>query len=395
MTNSQAESLLRLVGSSFSHLDLNLIDIVRRTESPNAAEKAAEEGEYSLSIVKEMRQLAIIKRDQPAIFDELIPHLTSSLGGKGSSQRIFTCQWHAGEVVPGQEFGLEGTVKVSRHPLLPPLFWGYEIFDSSNRLLFSPDPSVQLKRLVPDPWSDGGPDYLTCLFTSGSKSLPVGLSLKGERRPCGFAERELVFCKKFGDTEVSWKHTIPESKEGGNELFEVYFSHHSSRISGESIHLRPLTTAEKPILAAYFQEDPWGLFISSKFFYPVGGGTGLFEVVTCYTLSSPWSRQDSKSFTAFKVDQFSFSKESWYKFNAYSGEKVFVKFQLLDGALRDSTQYETKPLGEMMEEIISGSPSTLNCSDVFWKLFGFKRDKYQIGIYGEFGALGYNKKEAA
>ena len=56
-------------------------------------------------------------------------------------------------------------------------------------------------------------------------------------------------------------------------------------------------------------------------------------------------------------------------------------------------EYEDRPLEECINEIMNESPDMIDCGKIFWHLFGFKnRELANFGIYGKYGALGFEKK---
>ena len=183
---------------------------------------------------------------------------------------------------------------------------------------------------------------------------------------------------------MSWQRVVGKDKE--KEYFQVGFSNRSQ----DMLHLRKLTSAEKEFMKAYHE---FGLFLSSKFFYPSEDKSWLAETVICYPIDSPWQLTPEKFYVS-KAHDISFGQAAWQKFDGYHQRgDVFVTCNLIDRRLPER-EYSNHSIEHNIATVSSGSPGRLSWK-IFESLFGLQRMGSFAGqLYGEYGALRIEKKKS-
>ena len=333
-----------------------LLHIAESSGSPSIAEKTAEDKEYPLPLVREIRLLAVLKRDHPQVFSKATEGKLKS--SKDDFRRIFPCY-----IKDYHDFNIQGELHIMLHPFLPPIFWDYEICHADGEPIFSCDVSTPL----PYETEKHG---VECTLSASSKSLPVGLTIKA-RKGYGYEnDRQLTFERKLEGWSIKWARVIPRQPKDKDfspiESYERITSWNNRGSWGDCVILRNLC-----------------LFLISSFCYPAGINSSLlFRVQTLYNFHSlSLSKENFDEYGCSKVEELPLPAEIPMWFNTLKSNKILLSMLFFDEEIshhRDSQE----PIQEHIGKIIENTPGYIDGLKTLWNYFGFKNTEPRIYNHG-------------
>lgn len=346
----------------------HLLYIAETSDSPSTAEKIALDEEYPLSLVKETRLLAVLKRDHPQAFNAIAKNKIRT--DKDYPTRIFPCY-----IKNREEFDISGELHITPHSFLPPLFWDYQIYLEDGDLLFSCDASISL----PHTTEKYG---VECILSVGSKSLPVGLNIKAEKNYGYGNDRQLTFERKLENWNIKWVREIPRQRQKDEKDFKPVNSYErmvfwNDRRQDDRIILRNLGQAEKKLYGADFIKNPYYLFLASFFHYPAGINSSLlFKIQVVYDFGDLYAR-NFNDYSCGKIKEFPLPAKPPMWFNMLENNEILISTHFFDEN-NNSFAYSEKPIQQHIGEIVENTPSYINGLAALWNYFSFKNTEPYI-----------------
>lgn len=340
-------------------------------QSPTETEKIVLDNEYNLNLVRETRYLAILKRDFPHVFEDCTKNIDISLAREKT--RIFPCFYGFYNSAGESDATNHGKLVVTPHPFLPPVFWGYDFYDSDGEIKFSTNPDTVLPQKV------AGSDGLYCHLAVGSHSLPVDLIL---RFPfSSYAnQRELAFERRLQSSQFRWQRVIPLSEKLSDNTrhLESYgrtaYKENGSNNFAEVTFRRLLPKEIDLLVGGNFQPKKlFGLFLESW----------ISELLVRFKFSSlykfhtdPYEWTDpieNEPVVVSRVNEFRFP-DSWP--GLQQSNQVLIschpKGELFDDYLsRQSFQ-------EHLQEVLQGTPNHIKALGTLRNYFSFKNTSLHI-----------------
>ena len=350
--------------------DDRLVTIVQITESPSQADRMALELEYPLSLVGEVRHLAVLKRDYSDIFSHDFgdaPQVEPSLTNPKEILCYFGRYSFGGPRV--HDPTEQGVLVFRPHPFLPPLFWDYEIKDEEGKTLFSTAPHINESFTGYGNDNDG----VRIQLTAGTNSLPIGLVINFESDiDVGVS---LTFKVSKGEAASRWHRFVPMEKSRKSESFNWEhipgrrFANHDS-----SVLLRKLSSNELEVL---FGEK--SLRLGGEYILTVEHCLGcsvndkdmVFELTAHYQFKSPWYKE---------WPEYIYCKKLFAPGSRESGNMpLFRPFNTLISCIPGNGSGITvcdEPLEASVQDFIDGTPKEIDGLATMRKFFSFKKSVF-------------------
>jgi len=353
--------------------DDRLVSIVRIAESPSQAERMALELEHPLSLVKEVRHLAVLKRDYSDDFWQSIDTTFTTLTTELSLTDPKEIPCYFGRYSFGgprvQDPTEQGVLVFRPHPFLPPLFWDYEIKDEEGKTLFSTAPYID-----EDFMGCGKYDGVRIQLTAGTNSLPIGLVINIESSiNVGVS---LIFGVNKGEAASRWHRFVPMKKSGKSESFDWEcipghrFVNHDS-----SVLLRKLSPNELEVLFGEKEFRLGGEYVLTVEHHlgcSVNDKDMVFELTAHYKFESPWYKEWPEHNHCRKLFV-SGSRESG---NMPLCRPFNVLISCMLGNGRGITVCD-EPLEASVQDFIDGTPKEINGLATIRKFFSFKKSVFE------------------
>lgn len=356
-----------------------LVTIAKIADNPSQAERMALELNYPLFLVKEVRHLAVLKRDYSDVFRHDfgdVPQVEPSLTDPKEIPCYFGRYRHGW---PGAQDDLteQGVLVFRPHPFLPPLFWDYEIKDEEGKTLFSTAPHID-EDFIGCGMSDG----VRIQLTAGTNSLPIGLVINFEYDiDVGVL---LTFEVSKGEAASRWHRFVPMEKSKKSESFDwEYIPGRRSVNHNSSVLLRKLSPNE---LEALFGEKKlrfggeYVLTVLHRLGCSVNDKDMVFELTAHYQFESPWHKkwpEHNHCRKLFVPDYHSGNMPLFRPINVliscipWNGNGITVR---------------DEPLEASVQDFIDGTPNRIDGLATMKNFFGFKKnviDSYNSVLYTE------------
>lgn len=342
---------------------------VKTGQSPSEAEKIALDNEYNLNLVRETRYLAILKRDFPQIFEDCTKNIDTSLAREKT--RIFPCFYGFYSSAGESDATNHGKLVVTPHHFLPPVFWGYDFYDSDGEIKFSTNPDAILPHKT-----DGSIGFYSHLAV-GSRSLPVDLVLRFTFS-YGDNQRELVFERRLQSGQFRWRRIIPEKWSDNTRCLESYertaYKKNGSNNFAE-ITFRRLLPKEIDLLGGVnFQPKKlFGLFLESW----ISELSVRFKFSSLYKFNTDpyeWTDPVKNEPMVSKVEEFGFPHDSWPGLQRSKQVLIscYPKEELSDDYLSGQS------FQEHLQEVLQGTPNYIKALETLRNYFSFKNTSLYV-----------------
>ncbi|MBI2023128.1 hypothetical protein HYT01_01005 [Candidatus Giovannonibacteria bacterium] len=374
MEHSQAELLRKL---SKIYDEPELISIVNLCGTPSLAEEIAERLEYPTSLLRETRYAGILKKDFPEIYAKTVQKIMPLCFNMNKKDRTktkhFSCNWTSREKT--NEFELAGTMLITPHAFLPPVFWDYELFfEKNNELVFSSKTAIPAHKRTD----------VRCIFTEGSRSIPVGLLLV-----CNKHSNEFTFRRTIKDDETYWwSRTNPVGNRLTLGLKGEIFGAGIEKKSYNNVHrqvtLRTLGDTEKKLL------EPWDttylprcviyhLVLEEQLWYPDGQGGSLRYSLEMRYKPHADNLQEKKDTLASRV--IFHMPFNHYAYNTGPDYKILTSVFQIDRAPEPTSNREK--FADRVAKMLKGTPEQIEFLPTLQNFFSFKRNSDFFEIYNE------------
>ena len=367
------EELLKKLNKLYEEPEL--LAIVNQGDSPSEIEAVAEKNEYPLSLVREARYAGILKRDHVAAYENafkksktLSAREISSLVNKARlSTKQFACNWGSQE--RSNEFPQSGIMAVTPHQFLPPLFWDYELRNEEEVLVFSS------KTAIPEHQRTN----IRCLFTEGSRSIPVGMLLICEKHGDKFRFRRVI----EDDTVFWWDRVNPVGARLNHcqgEFFSAGTEEKRHCNVDQQISLRTLGDKEAELLERFDTKyDPkhinYHLILEEQAWYSSSEKKYLwFNLEMRYKLPCDWKTIE---------DQYASLVTFYLPFHnsPYEGPNYNILTSVFQ-AEHAPWHTEEVDFTERVEKMLHGTPEQIRLTPTLENFFSFKREPF-FYLYNE------------
>jgi len=374
---SSQEELLRKLNKIYNEPEL--MEIVDMCGSPSMTEEIAQKSDFPLSLVREARYAAILKRDHKDIFaDKFLKYYKYKkekptgdfINRARMAPKRFSCNWTASE--RNNEFELAGIMEVTPHAFLPPLFWDYELFcEENNELVFSSKTSIPEHKRTD----------IRCLFTEGSQSIPVGLLLV-----CNKHSDEFTFRRTIKDEETYWwRRTNPEGNRLSSvkgEIFSAGIYEKPYNNLHQQVTLRTLGQKEKELLEPWDTEHfperaHYHLVLEEQLWYPGGDGKSLrYSLEMRYKPESDWHEQKNKwaSLLKFKLP---------FHNSPYGGPDYKILTSIFQADCAPEPAKNREKFADRVTKMLKGTPERIEFLPTLENFFSFKRNSDFFMLYNE------------
>lgn len=364
------EELLRKIGRIYNEPEL--VGIVNMCGHPSTAEEMAEKIEYPTSLLREVRYAGILKRDFPDVYVKTFPKVTAPtdvLKGNRTRTKRFSCNWTASE---NNEFELAGTMEITPHAFLPPLFWDYELFfEENNELVFSS------KTTIPDHKRTN----IRCIFAEGSRSIPVGLLLV-----CNRYSDEFNFRRTITNEETYWwSRTSPEGNRLSGlkgEIFHAGIDEKPYNNLRRQVSLRTLSKKEEELLESFdTQHIPnrinYHFILAEELWYPDNEGKSLlYSLEMRYKPESCWRKRSGgvASLVTFKLP---------FHNSPYGGPDYKILTSVFHADNPPDHARKREKFADRVAKMLQGTPNQIKFLPTLENFFSFKRNSDFFELYNE------------